>query len=373
MIKKFNKSIYLNYESLISDKLPVPVNISNLWNFGRCLGLFLTLQVLTGLLLASHYTANTDLAFDRIISLSRDVSWGAMVRVVHLNGASMYFLFLYIHISRGLYYGSYSYIMTWFTGFIILISSIAVAFLGYVLPWGQMRYWGATVITNLISAIPVLGSDIVKWIWGGFRISHATLTRFFMIHFCAPIVMVGLVRIHVFFLHKTGSQNPSNITRKYNVLRFHPFFITKDIMFFFLVFLGFDVLIFLNPYLMGDPENFSIANIISTPEHIVPEWYFLFAYAILRCIPRKGLGVIGILLSISVILVPIYIISRKDSTYRSRKGFDYIIQIVIWRFFVIVILLTWLGGNIVEAPFVLTSQLMFMLYLLNCLILSFRL
>ena len=373
MIINSNKSLLLNLESHISDKLPIPVNISNLWNFGRCLGLFLTLQAITGLLLASHYTADTNLAFDRIVSLSRDTSWGGILRVAHLNGASIYFIFLYVHISRGLYYGSYSYTITWFTGFIILILSIMVAFLGYVLPWGQIRYWGATVITNLISAIPVVGSEVVRWVWGGFRISNATLTRFFIIHFCAPIIIVGIVGIHVFFLHKTGSQNPSNIIRKYNILRFHPFFVIKDAMFFFIVFLSFEILVFLDPYLLGDPENFSIANIISTPEHIVPEWYFLFAYAILRCIPRKGLGVIGILISVSIILVPMFIIIQKNLTFRNRKGFRHIIQTVMWNFFGIVIILTWLGGQIVRAPFVVIRQIIFILYLLNFLIMSFRL
>ena len=373
MIKNLNYSLFRKLESHISYKLPVPVNISNFWNFGRCLGLFLSLQIITGLLLASHYTADIRIAFDRIVSLSRDTSWGAMLRIVHLNGASMYFIFLYIHISRGLYYGSYSYTMTWLTGFCILIISIMVAFLGYVLPWGQIRYWGATVITNLISAIPILGSDIVRWIWGGFSISNATLTRFFIIHFCAPIVMVGFVGAHVFFLHKNGSQNPSNILRKYNILRFQPYFVFKDIIFFFIVLFFFELLIFLQPYLLGDPENFSIANIISTPEHIIPEWYFLFAYAILRCIPRKGWGVIGILISVFVFLVPMFIVRQKSPNFRNRKGFSYLIQVTLWIFFTTVAVLTWLGAQIVGAPFVIISQITFLLYLSNWFLISLRL
>ena len=195
-----------NLEPHVSNKLPVPANISNLWNFGRCLGLFLTLQIITGLLLASHYTADTGLAFDSIISIRRDINWGCLLRVVHLNGASIYFLFLYIHIGRGLYYGSYSYTITWLTGFFIFVLSIMVAFLGYVLPWGQIRYWGATVITNLISAVPVVGSDLVRWIWGGFRISNATLSRFFIVHFCTPIFILGIVIIHIFFCTRLAAR-----------------------------------------------------------------------------------------------------------------------------------------------------------------------
>jgi len=364
MIITSNNFLLSIFKSHITNKLPVPINISNIWNFGRCLGLFLTLQVITGLLLASHYTADTSIAFDRVISISRETSWGAILRVVHLNGASLYFIFLYIHIRRGLYYGSYSYTMTWLTGFIILILSIMVAFLGYVLPWGQIRYWGATVITNLISAIPVLGPSVVRWIWGGFRISNATLTRFYIIHFCSPFVLIGIVALHVFYLHKTGSQNPSNIVRKYNILSFHPYFVAKDVMFFFTIFLFFEGLIFLDPYLLGDPENFSIANIISTPEHIVPEWYFLFAYAILRCIPSKGLGVICILISVLVVLSPMFLIIQKTRVLRIRKRFDLNKQSIMWVFLTIIILLTWLGGQIVRAPFVLISQLMFIMYLI---------
>jgi len=372
MIMNYNKTISINFESHLSYKLPVPVNISNLWNFGRCLGLFLILQIITGLLLASHYTADTSLAFDRIVSISRDVSWGAILRIIHLNGASMYFVFLYIHIGRGLYYGSYSYTITYFTGFLILIFSMVVAFLGYVLPWGQIRYWGATVITNLISAIPVIGPDIVRWVWGGYGISNATLARFFIIHFCIPIVIIGFVGVHVYSLHKTGSQNPSNILRKYNILTFHPFFVIKDVIFFLIVFTIFEVLVFLNPYLLGDPENFSIANMISTPEHIVPEWYFLFAYAILRCIPRKGLGVLRILLSVFVILIPRLIFLRKKLPLRKRKRFSYVIQVLMWMFFTMIILLTWLGAQTVRGSFVKISQILFALYLMNCLIITVR-
>ena len=370
MIISFRKSLSLKLESYISYKLPVPRNISNLWNFGRCLGLFLILQVVSGLLLASHYTADSSIAFDRIVSLRRDISWGWILRVIHLNGASIYFLFLYIHIGRGLYYSSYSYYISWVRGFFIFFLSIIVAFLGYVLPWGQISYWGATVITNLISAVPFVGKNLVGWVWGGFSVSNATLTRFYMIHFCTPIIMVAIVFSHIFFLHKSGRQNPSNILRKYNLLRFYPYFLTKDIVFFFFIFLLFEALVFLFPYLLGDPENFSIANIISTPEHIVPEWYFLFAYAILRSIPSKGLGVIRILVSIFIILVPIFTIVKKATTFTRGKGFSLRMQSVLWTLVVIFMLLTWLGGQIVRAPFVLIRQIIFLAYLTVSLIVA---
>ena len=348
----------------LTKKLPIPVNISNIWNFGRCLGLFLALQIVTGLLLSSHYTANTDFAFDRIISLSRDTSWGAFLRAVHLNGASFYFLFIYIHIGRGLYYGSYSYTITWITGLFILFFSMLVAFLGYVLPWGQISYWGATVITNLISAIPIVGHNLVCWIWGGFSISNATLNRFFIIHFCGPLFLSAVVGVHIYFLHKTGRQNPRNIRSKYNILRFHPFFLYKDILYFFFLFIIFESLVFLNPYLLGDPENFSTANIIATPEHIVPEWYFLFAYAILRCIPRKGVGVLGMMVSVAVLVVPALLIIRKPSGSRRGKGFNLALQWIIVYLLLVILFLTWLGGQFVSAPFVMLSQLTFLMYIL---------
>lgn len=370
MIKRVAK-FTVNIESHYSNILPTPINISNIWNFGSCLGLFLAIQVFTGLFLARHYRAHTLLAFDSIVSLSRETSYGEFLRTVHLNGASLYFLFLYLHLSRGLYYGSYAYSRTWFSGFLIMILSIIVAFLGYVLPWGQISYWGATVITNLISALPVVGSQVVRWIWGGFRLSNATLSRFFMLHFCIPIMLLALVFIHLYFLHNNGRQNPTNISSKYNLLSFHHYFTLKDIYYFFVVFFLFERLIFLSPYFLGDPENFSMADMMSTPEHIVPEWYFLFAYAILRSIPRKGLGVVRILLAVTIILAPILsMISKRSRSTRLGKGYYPITQAVLWSFFSCVILLTWLGGQIVEAPFVLISQIIFIIYLVNWIFLS---
>jgi len=342
------------------------------WNFGRCLGLLLAIQIVSGLLLASHYRADATLAFDRIVRLSREVSWGWLLRAAHLNIASFFFLFLYIHICRGIYFGSYKYTRVWLRGFRILILSILVAFLGYVLPWGQIRFWGATVITNLISSLPLIGRDIVKWIWGGYRVSKATLSRFFMIHFCGPFLIVSLVVLHIIFLHKTGRQNPSNIRRKYNILSFHPFFVLKDLLTFFILFALLEFFIFITPFFLGDPENFSMANMISTPEHIVPEWYFLFAYAILRCIPRKGLGVVSISLSISIILLPLCSIGWNSSALRTGQGFSWLNQRLLWSVLTILCLLTWLGGQAVGAPYVVVSQLAFSLFLVMNLLIRWK-
>ena len=364
MIKRATSFWVFKLNSHVTSKLPVPINISNIWNFGRCLGLFLVLQVVTGLILAGHYTADTSLAFDRIVSIRREVSWGWLLRASHLNMASFFFFFLYIHICRGLYYGSYKYISVWLTGFRILILSMITAFIGYVLPWGQISFWGATVITNLISSLPIFGHYIVQWVWGGFGVCNATLTRFFIVHFCTPLFLISLVFLHIFFLHKTGRQNPSNIESKYNILRFHPFFGLKDLLTFLSLFLILELLVFLNPFFLGDPENFSIANILTTPDHIVPEWYFLFAYAVLRCIPRKGLGVLAIFASISIILLPVVTIRWADSSSRNSKAFWLPVQQILWLLLTFMILLTWLGGQAVSAPYVLVRQLVFFFFLI---------
>ena len=357
-----------NISSLITSNLPIPLNISNIWNFGRCLGLFLVVQIISGLLLARHYTPDITLAFDSISDLRRDIVGGALLRIIHLNGASIYFLFLYLHIARGLYYKSYSYLFSWLTGFTIIFLSILVAFLGYVLPWGQISYWGATVITNLLSAVPLVGSDIVGWIWGGFRVSNPTLRRFFIIHFCVPFILVSVVALHVLVLHNQGSQNPSNILSKYNLLRFHPFFVLKDIVFFFLIFLVFEFFIFLNPYFLGDPENFVAANMMRTPEHIVPEWYFLFAYAILRRVPWKGIGVLRILMAVFIILVPCFKVHLGKNNLWAGLGFRITYQNFIWLYFFRILVLTWLGGRTVTIPFIALSRVLFLVYFIRFLV-----
>ena len=352
--------------------LPVPYNISNFWNFGSCLGLCLGLQLFTGLFLARHYNSSPEIAFDSVEHLIKDVSMGWLFRLAHLNGASFFFLFLFLHISRGLYYSSYHYLETWVLGVVIFFLTIAIAFIGYVLPWGQMSFWGATVITNLISSIPKIGHQVVYWIWGGFSVSAPTLSRFFIIHFCLPFILSGMVILHIYFLHKTGSNNPTNITRKFNLIRFHRFFSFKDIRFFFFWFFIFEVLIFLFPYVLGDPENFLFANSLSTPAHIVPEWYFLFAYAILRSIPRKLGGVISLVLAVLILIFPTLLnIRLKGKNYLELLGGKIIgsIWIIskqssIWIFLSIFILLTWIGGEVVEDPFIFIGQFFLIFYFL---------
>lgn len=365
--------------------LPSPINISNFWNFGSCLGVCLIIQLVTGLFLASHYNSHPDLAFDSINHLIQDVRRGWLFRIIHLNGASFFFIFLFLHIARGLYYKSYNYLETWNLGVIIFIFSIAIAFLGYVLPWGQIRFWGATVITNLISAIPIVGIKIVNWIWGGFSVRTPTLSRFFMLHFCLPFILLALVILHIFFLHITGRQNPTNIKRKYNLISFHWFYSSKDLRYFFFWGLLLELLIFCFPFFLGDPENFILANSLSTPAHIVPEWYFLFAYAILRSIPRKLGGVIALLLSVIILFYPslfkLILLNKNFITkinflkvnikkLNKRKRFNFFQQYIIWRFLTIFLILTWIGGEVVEEPFIIIGQIFLIFYFLNFFIIT---
>ena len=284
--------------------LPSPINISNLWNMGRILGILLIIQILTGLTLASHYSPQVSMAFFSIDHIGRDVNWGWLLRITHLNRASFFFLCLFLHIGRGLYYGSFSMGETWNLGVVIFFLAVITAFMGYVLPWGQMRFWGATVITNLLSALPLIGKNLVLFMWGGFSVGGPTLSRFFILHFCLPFILRGVVILHLFFLHTTGRTNPSLILRKTNLISFHWFFSRKDVLFFFFVFLVIEFFVFFFPFFLGDPENFILANPMRTPTHIVPEWYFLFAYAILRSIPNKLLGVIFLALSILILFIP---------------------------------------------------------------------
>nr|YP_003934244.1 cytochrome b [Symsagittifera roscoffensis]ADI75248.1 cytochrome b [Symsagittifera roscoffensis] len=353
--------------------LPTPVNISNFWNFGSCLGACLGLQLVSGLFLASHYNSSPFMAFDSVEHIMKDVSMGWVFRIVHLNGASFFFIFLFMHIARGLYYKSYNYLETWNLGVFIFLFSMAIAFLGYVLPWGQMSFWGATVITNLISAIPIIGNKVVIWIWGAYSVSSPTLSRFFMLHFCLPFVLAAMVILHIFFLHKTGSQNPSNLKSSYNLISFHWFLSSKDIFFFFFWIILLEFLIFLFPFLLGDPENFILANSLSTPAHIVPEWYFLFAYAILRSIPSKLGGVIALLLSVLILLFPsLWSLNKSKMSLSNNllkflsksKSMSLTFQSFSWFFLGIFLILTWIGGEVVEEPFIFIGQAFLILYFL---------
>ena len=338
--------------------LPAPSNISRWWNFGSLLGLCLIIQTLTGLFLAIHYAADTSLAFNSINHICRDVNNGWLLRTLHANGASFFFICIYIHIGRGIYYGSYKYIYTWIVGVILLFLTIGTAFIGYVLPWGQISFWGATVITNLVSAIPYIGTEIVQWLWGGFAVDNATLTRFFSFHFLLPFLVIAFTIIHLLFLHQTGSNNPLGINRNIDKIPFHPYFSFKDIFGFIIIIIILTILTLIAPYELGDPDNFIHANPLVTPPHIQPEWYFLFAYAILRAIPNKLGGVIALVLSIAIL----FILPFSNHFKFQSTQFYPINQIMFWTILITVLLLTWIGARPVEEPFILTGQLLTCIY-----------
>nr|YP_010954704.1 cytochrome b [Dorcus hopei]AWX65984.1 cytochrome b [Dorcus hopei]WMW30089.1 cytochrome b [Dorcus hopei] len=338
--------------------LPSPSNISAWWNFGSLLGLCLGIQIITGVFLAMHFTANIDLAFNSVVHISRDVNYGWLIRATHANGASFFFICLYLHVGRGMYYSSYTLELTWTVGVIILFCVMATAFLGYVLPWGQMSFWGATVITNLLSAIPYIGTIIVQWLWGGFAVDNATLTRFFTLHFLLPFVVAALVMIHLLFLHQTGSNNPLGTNSNIDKIPFHPYFSYKDIFGYIMMTSALMFLVLVNPYLLGDPENFIPANPLVTPVHIQPEWYFLFAYAILRSIPNKLGGVIALVMSIMILLILPFINKKKMQSTQ----FYPLNKILFWSFVTIVILLTWIGARPVEDPYISIGQILTVLY-----------
>nr|AJA39966.1 cytochrome b [Eremias strauchi kopetdaghica] len=338
--------------------LPTPSNISAWWNFGSLLGLCLIIQILTGLFLAMHYTADVSSAFSSIAHIHRDVQYGWFIRNLHANGASLFFICIYFHIGRGLYYGSYIFTETWNIGVILLLTVMATAFMGYVLPWGQMSFWGATVITNLLSAVPYVGSTLVEWVWGGFAIDNATLTRFFTLHFLLPFVIAGLSMVHLLFLHETGSNNPTGLNSNSDKIPFHPYYSYKDALGALIMLLCLLYLALFSPNLLGDPENFSPANPLVTPPHIKPEWYFLFAYAILRSIPNKLGGVLALLSSILVLFTLPLVHTSKQRTLTFRP----ISQMFFWLLIADILILTWIGGQPVEHPFIILGQLASTLY-----------
>lgn len=351
----FLSLLYLFNKSLI--KLPTPINISYWWNFGSLLGIFLGIQILRGFLLSIHYCPNTIYAFNRIIHIIQNTNLGWLLHNIHINGASIFFICIYIHIGRGLYYSSFKLINTWIVGISIYVISIASAFLGYVLPWGQISFWGATVITNLLSTIPYIGNTIVQWVWGGFSINNATLNRFYSLHFILPFIILFLVIIHLFFLHKSGSSNPLGLNRDLYKIYFHPYFSLKDIFGFILLIFLFIIINLIYPYIFRDPDNFIRANPIVTPLHIQPEWYFLFAYGILRSIPNKLGGVIALISSIIII----YFIPLFNSKLNSLSFYP-INQLLYWIFFNIFVLLTWAGAQIIEYPYIIIRQTLSTLY-----------
>nr|ASY98338.1 cytochrome b [Deroplatys lobata] len=364
-LRKIHPVIKISNNALID--LPSPSNISSWWNFGSLLGLCLMIQIITGLFLAMHYSSHIDLAFLSVAHICRDVNYGWFLRTTHANGASMFFICIYLHIGRGLYYGSYKFYFTWMIGVIILFLVMATAFMGYVLPWGQMSFWGATVITNLLSAIPYLGIDLVQWIWGGFALDNATLNRFFTFHFIFPFIVMAFIMIHLLFLHQTGSNNPLGTNSNIDKIPFHPYFTFKDIVGFIILIMFMSTLSLSEPFLLGDPDNFMPANPLVTPIHIQPEWYFLFAYAILRSIPNKLGGVIALIMSIAVLfLLPFMTLNSRSFQFYPLN------QLMFWLLVIIVIMLTWIGARPVENPYILTGQILtilyFTYYILNSLI-----
>ena len=338
--------------------LPTPINITMWWNFGSLLGLVLSIQILTGLFLAMHYTADINLAFSSVIHIVRDVNGGWFLRTLHSNGASFFFICLYAHVGRGLYYGRYAYKGLWASGVLLLLLVMGSAFLGYVLPWGQIRFWGATVITNLLSAVPLCGDTLVSWLWGGFSVGNATLTRFFAFHFLSPLLVAVVVFLHLCLLHASGRNNPLGVNSSTDKIPFHWYFTIKDLMGFVVLLSALLLLVFFYPNYLGEPDNFIDANPMSTPAHIVPEWYFLFAYAILRTVPNKLGGVVGLVSSLLFLLVLPFMerYAYKGNTfYPLRKALH-------WSFFLSFLMLTVGGAWPVEEPFTSTARLSSIFY-----------
>lgn len=333
---------------------PQPANISYLWNFGSLLGACLILQILTGAFLAMHYQAHVDFAFTSVEHIMRDVNNGWIIRYTHANVASFFFIFVYAHIGRNLYYGSYKSprVLVFSIGVIILVLMIAIGFLGYVLPYGQMSLWGATVITNLLSAIPVFGHDLVELIWGGFSVSNATLNRFFSLHYILPFLLAALVLAHLIALHTHGSNNPNGISSNGDRYAMHPYFTFKDLVTLFLFFLALSIIVFYYPNLMGHSDNYLPANPMQTPPSIVPEWYLLPYYAILRSIPNKLLGVLAMFSSLFILLVlPLVDLSRiRGNQFRPAM------KLAFWFFVVNFFILLWIGSQHPESPYLEIGQ-----------------
>nr|BDQ44167.1 cytochrome b [Metaphire soulensis] len=357
-LRTTHTAIKIINKSLID--LPAPNNISIWWNYGSLLGLCLVIQIATGLFLSMHYSPNIEMAFSSVAHISRDVNYGWLLRSIHANGASMFFLFIYLHAGRGLYYGSFNLHETWNLGVILFILTMATAFTGYVLPWGQMSFWGATVITNLFSAIPYIGKSLVEWIWGGFAVDNATLNRFFSFHFILPFIIIGITILHIMFLHQTGSNNPIGINTDSERIPFHSYYSIKDVLGYMIAINGLSCLVLFEPNLFTDPENFLMSNPLVTPIHIKPEWYFLWMYAILRSIPNKLGGVLALFAAIVVMFImPMTTMNNKRSL-----SFYPINQLMFWILATTWAILTWIGGRPVEDPYITIGQTFTSLYFL---------
>jgi len=356
---------YLDHEY---NQFPMPKNLNYWWNFGALASVVLVLMLVTGIVLAMQYTAHVDMAFESVERIMRDVNYGWLLRYIHMNGASMFFIVVYIHLFRGLYYGSYKSPreLLWMLGVVILLLMMATAFMGYVLPWGQMSFWGATVITNLFSAIPVVGDWIVTWLWGGFSVDNPTLNRFFALHYLLPFVIFAVVAMHVVALHIVGSNNPTgvDVQAPRDTVSFHPYFTAKDSVGLVLFLFIFAAFVFFEPNAFGEPDNYIKANPLQTPPHIVPEWYFLPFYAILRAIPHKLLGVIAMFASIAVLFLLPWLDRAKVRSARFRpfhNGF-------FWLFMAVCIFLGYIGANPAEGWFIWGGRVGTILYFSHFLI-----
>nr|YP_010534076.1 cytochrome b [Amblyomma latum]UXX50171.1 cytochrome b [Amblyomma latum] len=338
--------------------LPSPSNISYMWNFGSLLGICLISQIFTGVFLAMNYSSDVSTAFSMISHIQRNVNYGWMIRSIHANGASIFFIFIYIHIARGIYYTSFFFIKVWSSGILIILILMTSAFLGYILPWGQMSFWGATVITNLISAIPKFGQLITYWIWGGFSVNNNTLMRFYSLHFILPFVLMTMSMLHIMLIHEKGSSNPMGISMNIDKVPFHSYFTIKDILGIFISLTLFSIIIFIFPYSLMDAENFDMANPMITPIHIQPEWYFLFAYAILRSIPNKLGGVIALIMSIMIL----FILPFSSKKKLASLYFNNLSKLNFWMMINTFFLLTFLGAMPIEFPYDLMSIYMTMIY-----------
>lgn len=348
--KYFRKYVY---------RYPIPVNISYLWNFGSLAGLCLVIQVITGVCLAMSYTPHVDFAFSSIEHIMRDVQYGWLLRYTHFNGASMFFLVVYLHMFRGIYYGSYAYPrrMVWIIGWVIWFLMIATAFMGYVLPWGQMSFWAATVITSLFSAIPVVGGDLVQWLWGGYSVDNPTLNRFFSLHYLLPFVIIALAGLHIAFLNLGHSSNPLGVKSYYDYVPFHPYFTIKDLVGVFVFFIVFSLVIFFFPNSLGHPDNYIYADSLVTPTHIVPEWYYLPVYAVLRCVPDK----LGGVAALAAFLIALLVLGFSSTNLVRSVGFRKR-KFIYWFFVFILLILGYLGAAALSYPFTLFSVIFTVLY-----------
>jgi len=341
----------------VGTEYPTPRNLSYWWSFGSIAGVALVVQIITGIVLAMHYVPHESMAFDSVEHIMRNVNYGWMMRYIHANGASLFFVAVYIHIFRGLYYGSYKAPreLMWWLGLVIYLMMMATAFMGYVLPWGQMSFWGATVITNMFSAVPVVGEALVTWLWGGFAVAGPTMQRFFSLHYLLPFAIFAVVFLHLWALHTSKSNNPLGIDVKgpQDTLPFHPYYTTKDMVGFGVFFLLLAYFVFFNPNYMGHPDNYIPANPLVTPAHIVPEWYFLPFYAILRAVPDK-LG--GVVLMLAAILV-LFVIPWLDTSRVRSSTFRPIYKQFFWILFIDCLILGWIGANPPEGIYILIGRL----------------